>query len=115
MNKNRTSTQIKRIMADIFIQDNNLALKKGYITVLQADVSPDAKNAKIFIDVFDADGKKIIKDLRKLAPYLRHELAKKINLRFTPELAFVLDETSGQVNKIEDLIKEEAEKLGLKK
>lgn len=127
MNKNRTNThiksqrqlqvgeQIKRIMADIFIQDNNLALKKGYITILQADVSPDAKNAKIFIDVFDADGKAIMKNLRKLAPYLRHELAKKINLRFTPELSFVLDETSGQVNKIEDLIKEEAKKLKFEK
>lgn len=126
MNKNRTSThtksqrqlqvgeQIKRIMAEIFIQDNNLALKKGYITILQADVSPDSKNAKIFIDVFDADGKKVIKDLKKLVPYLRFELAKKINLRFTPDLMFVLDETSGQANKIEDLIEEEAKKLKFK-
>ena len=104
--------QIKRILAEIFAQESSLAIKDGYITILQADISPDAKNAKIFIDVFgSADGKKIIKDLRQIAPYLRSKLANKINLRYTPELTFVLDETFKTAGKIEDLLKGEAEKF----
>lgn len=103
--------QIKRIMADMFMQDNNLALKQGYITVLQADVSPDGKNAKIFIDVFGTNGKKVIKDLHKVIPYLRKELAKRINLRYNPDLMFVLDETFGAVNKIESLLEEESKRF----
>ena len=53
--------QIKRILAEIFLQESALTIKNGYITILQADISPDAKNAKIFIDIFgEADRKKIL-------------------------------------------------------
>ncbi len=104
--------QIKRVLAEIFLQDNLFAIKDGYITILQADVSPDAKNAKIFIDIFGkVDGKKIMAELKQISPYLRGKLSGKLNMRFTPELIFVLDETAGVVNKIEDLLKSEAKKF----
>jgi ribosome-binding factor A len=104
--------QIKRIIAEIFLQDNVLTIKNGYLTILQADISPDAKNAKIFIDIFgEADRKKILQDLKQIAPYLRSKLANKINLRYTPELTFVLDETAKEGSKIEDLLKQEAKKF----
>ena len=104
--------QIKRILAEIFSQESALVIKNGYITILQADISPDAKNAKIFIDIFGgSDNKKILQDLRQIAPYLRSKLANKINLRYTPELTFVLDETFKTAGKIEDLLNEEAKKF----
>ncbi len=104
--------QIKRVLAEIFLQDNLFSNKEAYITILQADVSPDAKNAKIFIDVFGkVDGKKIIAELKKINPYLRGKLSSKLNLRCTPELLFVLDETAGEVMKIEDLIEQESKKF----
>ena len=103
--------QIKRILAEIFLQDNLLATANGYITILQADVSPDAKNAKIFIDIFgQADQKNIMSDLKNITPYLRNKLANKINLRHTPELKFILDETPQTFSKINALLKQEAEK-----
>ena len=43
---------IKRAMSEIFLRDDILNLAGSYITILEADVSPDAKNVKIFIDVF---------------------------------------------------------------
>jgi len=104
--------QIKRVLAEIFLQDNLFTIKGGYITILQADISPDAKNAKIFIDVFGkVDGKKIAAELKKISPYLRGKLSSILNLRVTPELMFVLDETSGAMTKIDDLLREEAKKF----
>ncbi len=104
--------QIKRIIAEIFLQDNVLAIKNGYITILQADISPDAKNAKIFIDIFgEVDRKKILQDLKQIAPYLRSKLANKINLRYTPELTFLLDETFKEANRIDDLLNQESKKF----
>ena len=104
--------QIKRILAEIFLQDGVLSTKNGHITILQADISPDAKNAKIFINVFGGvDGKKIIDDLKQISPYLRSKLANKINLRYTPELTFILDDTSKAVGRLEDLLNEEAKKF----
>jgi ribosome-binding factor A len=104
--------QIKRILAELFLQESALAIKNGYITILQADISPDAKNAKIFIDIFGStDTKKILQDLKQIAPYLRSKLANKINLRYTPELTFLLDETFKEASKIEDLLNQEAKKF----
>ena len=104
--------QIKRVLAEIFLQDNLFAIKNGYITILQADVSPDAKNAKIFIDIFgDVDNKKIMSELKQISPYLRGKLSSKLNLRCTPELSFILDKTADEVTKIEDLLNQESKKF----
>ena len=104
--------QIKRIMAEIFMQDDKFSLPGIYITIAQADVSPDAKNAKIFISIFGkCDSNKIIGELNQITPYLRNKLANKINLRYTPELLFILDDTSEEVDKIGDLLGKEAIKF----
>ncbi len=104
--------QIKRVLAEIFLEDNMLEIKNGHITVLQADISPDAKNAKIFLAVFgQVDGKKIVKSLNQASAYLRGKLSQKIDLRYTPELMFMLDLSQNEVAKIENLLKEEAKKF----
>ena len=43
---------IKRIISEIFLRDDILTVPGSYITILEADVSPDAKNARIYIDIF---------------------------------------------------------------
>jgi ribosome-binding factor A len=107
--------QTKRILAEIFSQDNLLAKKNVYITILRADVSPDAKNARIFIDIFGQfDQKKIMKDLKDATSYLRSKLANKINLRYTPELTFILDETHKIASKIDNLLMQESQKISSK-
>ncbi|MFT6219714.1 MAG: ribosome-binding factor A [Myxococcota bacterium] len=104
--------QIKRIFAEIFLQDNLLSNKKIHITILQADVSPDGKNAKIFINVFGCDDdKKITAELKQITPYLRGKISAKINLRHTPELRFIIDKTEAHANKIEDLLAQEGKKF----
>ena len=104
--------QIKRVLAGIFTKDNLFESKKGYVTISQADVSPDAKNAKIFINIYgEVDGKKATAQLNELNPYFRSQLSKKTTLRYVPQLKFVLDETSQHVMKIEDLLSEESKKF----
>ena len=41
---------IKRIMSEIFLQKDFSVIMSNVITILEADVSPDAKNVKIFVD-----------------------------------------------------------------
>ncbi|MFT5703280.1 MAG: ribosome-binding factor A [Rickettsiales bacterium] len=107
--------QVKRVLAEIFMRDGVIKIKNGYITILQADVSPDAKNAKIFIDIFGGvDDKQILAELKTVSPQLRSKLAQKINLRYTPELAFVLDRTADKAMGIEDLIEQESRKFSPK-
>ncbi len=63
----------------------------GMITVTGADVSGDLKYAKIFFSTFDADVKETLKGLKSASGFIRSQLAQRLNLRATPELTFVFD------------------------
>lgn len=103
---------VKRAMSDIFLRDDILTVPGSYITILEADVSPDAKNAKIFIDIFgnEATHEKIVEKLNQVAPHFRYQLAKRMTLRVVPEITFVLDKTQSKALNLEALIKDEAQR-----
>lgn len=103
---------IKRIMSEIFLREDILTVPGSYITILEADVSPDAKNARIFIDIFGNDKmhEKIVEKLNDMRPFFRHQLAKKVTLRVVPEIIFVLDKTQDNALSLEKLIADEANK-----
>lgn len=64
-------------------------------TVMAVEVAPDLKHAKVYISVLgDEESKKnTYLGLKSAAPYMRSQLAKNINLRNTPELTFVMDQS----------------------
>jgi ribosome-binding factor A len=64
-------------------------------TIVAVDVAPDLKHAKIYISVLgdEESCKNTIAGLKSAAPFLRSQLAKSVNLRNTPELTFVLDQS----------------------
>ncbi len=62
-------------------------------SVMAVEVTPDLKFAKIYISVMgdDSEKEKTMEGLKKSSSYVRHQLAHRMNLRNTPELTFVLD------------------------
>lgn len=64
-------------------------------SVVAVEVTPDLKFAKAYISVLgDEDSKLATKEgLKKASPFIRSQLAKRLNLRNTPELTFVLDQS----------------------
>ena len=68
------------------------------ITVTGAEVTADLKYAKIYYSVLGADDdaeamKDIAKGLKSAAGFIRVQLAHRLNLRMTPELTFIADES----------------------
>lgn len=64
-------------------------------SVTQVEVAPDLKTCKAFISVLgDAEEKKnTLAGLRSAEGYIRRYLAKNLNLRNTPEIHFILDDS----------------------
>lgn len=64
-------------------------------SVVSVEVTPDLKYCKAYISVLgDEEARKnTYLGLKNAAPFLRRELAKRINLRITPELTFVMDQS----------------------
>lgn len=65
----------------------------AFVSITGAEVTPDLKYAKIFFSVLNGDPKEIAKGLKSSAGFLRREIAQRMNLRITPELSFVYDES----------------------
>lgn len=64
-------------------------------SVVDVEVAPDLKTAKVYISVMgdDESKKDTLQGLKSASSYMRGQLARTLNLRNTPELTFILDNT----------------------
>ena len=78
------------------------------ISVTSADVSPDLKNAKVYISIYEPDEERksaSFEIISRNAGFIRHELSKVLHLRTVPELRFFPDVSMEYGDKIEKLLK----------
>ena len=78
----------------------------GMISVTAVETTPDLKYAKVFISVLDkSDSTQVLKGLKSASGYLRRELGRSLNLRYTPELSFVRDDSIDKGAHILDMLR----------
>lgn len=70
-------------------------VKGGMVTVVSVEVTPDLKYCKAYISVLGSEeaAQDALVGLRNAVGYIRRELAHRVNLRNTPELTFILDQS----------------------
>ena len=79
----------------------------GMISVTRVKVTPDLKYAKVYVSIFNSKNiKDTMEGLKKSSGFIRTELAKRINLRNTPELIFEIDDSMEYGAKIDSILKE---------
>ena len=67
---------------------------------------PDLKTAKIRYSVYGGDTEEAIAGIENAAGYFRRELARRLNLRITPELTFLRDDSIAHGARIAQLLRE---------
>ena len=78
----------------------------GMISVTAVETTPDLKYAKVYISVLDkSDRDQVLKGLKSAGGYLRRELGRTLNLRNTPQLSFVGDDSIDQGAHILDMLR----------
>ncbi|MBE6711445.1 MAG: 30S ribosome-binding factor RbfA [Clostridia bacterium] len=91
--KNRINDAMTAECAQIVREIKDPRVSGVMITVMNSDVSADLKFAKIYYSVFgECDEKELARGLKSAVPFVRSQLAQRLNLRITPELTFVRDE-----------------------
>lgn len=79
----------------------------GMMSVTKVKVTPDLKYAKIYVSILNSKNiKETMEGLKKSSGFIRTELAKRINLRNTPELVFEIDDSMEYGAKIDSILKE---------
>lgn len=84
----------------------------GFVSITSVEVSKDLRYANIFASVFGgpAEQKATIGALQKAQGFVRGELAKRIRLRYTPEITFKLDHSISRGSRLIELMNEVREK-----
>ena len=69
---------------------------QGLVSITAVDTTPDLRYAKVYVSMLDhSGGKDVVKGLKSAGGYLRRELGRALQLRYTPELQFVEDDSIG--------------------
>ena len=103
----RVNEEFKRVISTIIDQELKNPNITGLISVTKVKTSPDLKSARIYISILGSKSKKnTLKGLKDASGFIRTELANKVNLRYTPELIFELDETLEYGARIDSIIKD---------
>lgn len=91
---NRINEEIQRELSSLLRTLKDPRVQGGMVTVTHVETTSDLRYAKIFISVLDkAREKDVLRGLKSAAGYLRRELGAGVQLRCTPELQFIADDS----------------------
>lgn len=76
----------------------------GFATITDVEITPDLKEARVFVSVYTDDERETLAGLESAVPFFRRELARKMRLRYTPTIQFAIDRSVAYGNKIETLL-----------
>lgn len=81
----------------------------GMVSVTAVETTPDLRYAKVFISVLDkSDSTQVLKGLKSASGWLRRELGRALQLRYTPELQFERDDSIDKGTHILDMLRDPA-------
>ena len=89
----RINDEVQKEMAMIVREIKDPRVSGKLICITAAEVTPDLKFGKIYYSVMGGDKKEVAKGLKAASGFIRRELANSLNLRITPELTFVADDS----------------------
>ncbi|HKN49264.1 MAG TPA: 30S ribosome-binding factor RbfA [Actinomycetota bacterium] len=80
----------------------------GFVTVTSVKMSPDLRQAKVFVSVLGADEAReaSLEAIRHAVPHLRATLGREVRLKFLPSLEVLEDTTAAYGERIEQLLRE---------
>ena len=101
---NRIRELLLRELSDVVmnLKDPRVEL----VTVVDTEVSKDLRHAKMFVSAIgtEAEQRAAEKALNHALGYIRKEVARRISLRYVPELSVVYDDTAERASRINSLI-----------
>ena len=103
----KVNEELKKEISNIIsLKIQNPSLKKGLVSVTSVNTTPDFKYARVYVSMINVGNKKeALKTLKKASGFVRSEVAKKVNLKYTPEIIFEFDESIEYGDRIDNILK----------
>ncbi len=91
---NRINEEIQKELSSLLRTVKDPRVQDTMISITRVETTPDLRWAKIYVSFLDESrANDAIKGLKSAGGYLRRELGRALNLRYTPELNWALDDS----------------------
>ena len=94
-NKNRRiNGEVQKVISEAIRYSKDPRISP-FTSVMDVEVAPDLKTCKVWVTVMgnDEDRLRTAEGLKSAAGYIRSTVAKQLNMRYTPELRFIMDDS----------------------
>lgn len=101
----RINEEIQRELSDLLRRVKDPRVQNTMISITRVEATPDLRYAKVYASFLEAEkAPEAMKGLKSAAGYLRRELGRTLQLRYTPELVWALDDSITYGAKMLELI-----------
>jgi ribosome-binding factor A len=97
----RAGELIRHALAEVLRQEDLPGLEGVSVTVTEARLSPDLRHAAVFVEPLGGGhAGEVVEALNRHARFLRGRLGHGIDMKFTPDLKFLHDETFDEAERM---------------
>lgn len=100
----RVNEVLKRELSSIVTRD--LKFDDALVTINQVDVTPDLKNAHVFVSVLGKGRGSVLEKLETSRVALQTLLSRQVVLKYTPHLVFHLDDSVERGTRVIQILEE---------
>ena len=102
----RINDDIRRVLSEKLREVKDPRVNQGtMLSITHTETTNDLRYCKVYLSVLGSyDQRDMMRGLRSVSGWLRHELGTSLNLRYTPELSFFLDDSIAHGAYINQLI-----------
>ena len=91
---NRINEEIQKALAEMIRELKDPRVQNTMISITRVETTPDLRYAKVYASFLQEDkAADALKGLKSAGGYLRRELSRELQLRYTPELVWALDDS----------------------
>ena len=104
----RINEDIQRTLSELIrrLKDPRVS-QVGMVSIIRVDTTGDLRYARVYVSVLNkAQEKDVMKGLKSASGFLRRELARSMQLRYTPELQFIADDSISQGAHILEILRD---------
>jgi len=103
----RLAEEFKKEVSDI-IKNEVKDPRIGFVSVVAVEVSGDLRHAKVYVSILgnEESVRGTMEALKRASGFIRKEIARRIQLRYTPEVVFLYDDSIAQGAKISKILHE---------
>jgi ribosome-binding factor A len=104
----RVGEQVRHVLSEVLMRGDvhDPVLASHTVSVTEVRMSPDLRHATVFVKpLLGGDEKDVIDALKRNVKYLRGEVARRVNLKFSAQLKFLPDESFDEASHIDSILR----------